>query len=225
MIAASALTSKSWSLDNLPFGWFDVLLLAVIVFGIFRGRKNGMTKEVLPMLQWLATVLLCGLGYEMVGQFFINVARLEKLAAYICGYLGVALLVYFVFSVLKKMLTPRLVGSNIFGGAEYYLGTVAGVIRFVCILFFALALLNAPFYSAAEIAARNAYNARWFGGGLKGYSGNFFPTLQSVQEGAFKKSFTGPYIHDYLGVLLINTVPVNGEKTPAKKVPVIHIGN
>lgn len=224
MIAAAAPTTSSFSLDHLPFGWFDAVLLVMIILGAIRGRKNGMTKEVLPMFQWLATVLLCGLGYEMAGQFFLNVAKLDKLAAYICGYLALAFLVFILFIVLKKMLMPRLTGSNVFGSAEYYLGTLSGVIRFVCMTFFALALLNAPYYSAAEIAAHKAYVARWYGGGLQGYSGNYFPTVQSVQESVFKNSFIGPYIHEYLGVLLINVGSVNGEKPPAKK-PVIHIGN
>ena len=225
MIAAATAATSSVSLDRLPVGWFDGVVLVVLVLGFFRGRKNGMTKEVLPMFQWLATVLLGGLGYETAGQFFINVAKLDKLAAYICGYLGLAMLVFIAFGFLKKMLLPKLTGSTIFGSAEYYLGTISGVIRFACILFFALAILNAPFYTAADIAARQAYNARWFGGGQKGYSGNFFPTVQSVQEGVFQKSFTGPYIHNYLGLLLINTVSVNAEKTPGKYAPVIHIGN
>ena len=225
MIAAAAPTTSSLSLGHLPFGWFDVVLLAVIALGFFRGRKNGMTKEVLPMFQWLTTVLVCGLGYEMVGQMFLNAAKLDVLSAYLAGYLSLAFLVFLLFVVLKKMLMPRLTGSNFFGSMEYYLGTASGIIRFVCLLFFALALLNAPYYTTADIAAKKAYNARTFGGGMKGYSGDFFPSVQSVQESIFRGSFTGPYIHEYLGVLLINTASVNAFKAPAKTTPVIHIGN
>jgi hypothetical protein len=35
------------------FNWFDVALVLVLAFGFWRGRKRGMTKELLPTLQWL----------------------------------------------------------------------------------------------------------------------------------------------------------------------------
>jgi uncharacterized membrane protein required for colicin V production len=225
MIAAATANTSSMSLTHLPVGWFDGVLVAVLVIGFFRGRKNGMTKEVLPMFQWLATVLLGGLAYELVGQLYQNYAHLEITAAYLLGYLSLALVVFFVFTYLKKILNPRLEGSNFFGSAEYYLGITAGLIRFSCLLLFALALLHAPYYTSADIAARNAYNARWFGGGQQGYSGNFFPTIQSVQAGAFDESFTGPLIAKYLGVMLINTEGVKNSKAPVKSAPVMHIGN
>jgi len=225
MIAAAATTS-SVSLDRFPVGWFDIALIVVLVFGYFRGRKNGMTKEVLPMFQWLATVLLCGLGYELVGQGLLDVAqlKLKVTPAYILGYLSLAFLVYIVFVLLKKALLPRLIGSNFFGSNEYHFGKASGVLRYLCILFFALALLHAPFYTSAEIAAHNAYNARWYGGGQQGYNGDFIPTVQGVQDSVFHHSFTGSLIANYLNVLLISTEAVKTVK-PAGPTPVIHIGN
>lgn len=213
------------SLDHLPFGWFDVALLAVLGFGLFRGRKNGMTKEFVPVLQWLSVVFVCGLGYETVGKILINTAQLGKTVSYVLGYLSLGFVVYFLFLLVKQALMPRLTGSNIFGSGEYYLGMMSGMIRYACILIFALALLNAPYYSAADIAKSNAFNARWFGGGETGFSGDFFPTLRTVQEGVFKKSFIGPYIKDYLGTVLIQGAPPDADKQPPKKTPVIHIGN
>jgi hypothetical protein len=215
----------STSLNHLPFGWFDLALVAVLGFGLFRGRKNGMSKEVLPLLQWLSIVAAGGLGYEFAGQTFINAAGLGKAWSYVFGYLSMALVVWFIFLLLKKGLMPRLTGSNFFGSSEYYLGMLSGLVRYACMLIFALALLNAPHYTAADIAKTKAYNARWFGGGEQGFSGNFFPTLQTVQEGVFKTSLIGPEIKDYLGALLINSVPPGADKPPVKKQGVIHIGN
>jgi hypothetical protein len=88
-----------------------------------------------------------------------------------------------------------------------------------------MALLNAPYYSAADIQAKKDYNARWFGGGLQGYSGNYIPDLQSVQESVFKTSLIGPHLKDYLDILLIETGAAAGDKKPPAKKPVIHIGN
>ncbi len=223
-----AVEAQSFTLDNLPFGWFDFVFVAVLGFGFFRGRKNGMTKEVLPMLQWVATVLAAGLGYELVGQVILNVAGMGQTASNILGYLVVTFLVYLVFVVLKKVLMPKLTGSNFFGSMEYYLGTASGVIRFFCILFFAMALLNAPYYSPAEIAAHKEYSAKWYGGGLKGYSGDYFPTMQSVQESVFEKSFLGRNIKEYIGIFLIASGPGNTGKPGSasqQPKPIIHIGN
>ncbi len=222
-----AVATHSLALDKLPFGWFDVVLVAVLGFGLFRGRRNGMTKEVLPMFQLVATVLVCGLGYETAGQLLTNTAGLDKLPAFILGYLALALVVHLVFILVKKILMPRLTGSNFFGSSEYYLGMASGMIRYACMLFVALALLNAPVYTSADIARAKAYNARWYGGGMDGYSGDFFPTVQTLQEGVFKTSFTGKYIRQYTEVMMVNTGSAGTETLTAapQKQPVIHIGN
>jgi uncharacterized membrane protein required for colicin V production len=219
-----AVATQSFALDKVPFGWFDVLFLALLVFGLFRGRRNGMTKEVLPMFQWLAVVLVCGLAYEMVGQRVVSITGLGRTASNVLGYLALAFVGFVVFIMLKNALTPRLTGSNIFGGGEYYLGMFAGLIRYLCMIFFALALLNAPHYSVAEIQAQKEYAFNTFGGGEQGFTGDFFPTMSQVQESVFKKSLIGPWVTDHLGVILINNVPPQSEKPPAKT-PMIHIGN
>jgi uncharacterized membrane protein required for colicin V production len=222
-----AVATQSFALDKLPFGWFDVALVAVLGFGLFRGRKNGMTKEVLPMFHWVATVLVCGLAYEMVGQLIINFSGWGKLACYLLSYFSLMFLVYLLFILMKKIFMPRLTGSNFFGSGEYYMGMVSGFIRYACVLFVALALLNAPYYTAADIASSKAYNARWYGGGQEGFSGDFFPTLQSVQAAVFKGSLTGKFIKDYAGVMLVNTDSSDADKSSAvpQKQPVIHIGS
>jgi hypothetical protein len=139
----------------------------------------------------------------------------------VAGYLVLAFLVWFVFVLLKKMFASRLTGSNVFGSAEYYLGMFSGMIRFACMLFFALALLNARFYTSAEIQAHQAYVQRWYGGGI--YSGNYIPDLHAVQESIFKKSFLGRCLKDYLGTLLINTGPLESNQPAVKPQGVITI--
>jgi hypothetical protein len=225
MIAAATYATNSFSLDKLPFGWFDVAFVLILAFGLFRGRKNGMTKEIIPMFQWIVTVIACGLGYEIVGQLLDNLSGWGKLPCYLLGYFIVMFVVYLCFLLVKKLFMERLTGSNFFGTGEYYLGMISGMIRYACLMLVALALLNAPYYTAGDIIKSKAYAARWFGGGL--YSGNFFPTLQSVQEEVFKNSLIGPLIKNYLGVLLINSVSAGAdEQKPApKKTPIIHIGN
>jgi Colicin V production protein len=226
MIAA---LTQSLSMDKVPFNWFDVAALAVLGFGLFRGRKNGMSKELLPLSLWIALALVCGLGYGMVAQLFANSVGLGVMWSDLLGYLTLALLILILYSTVKKVLAPRLTGSNLFGSGEYYLGMLSGIIRYVCILIFALALINAPYYSTADIQRIKAYNNRWYGGGESGYSGNFIPDMPTVQDNIFKDSFIGPYIKNYLDFLLIETGPsgANKQKSPSapqKKQPTIHIG-
>jgi len=218
MIAAAP---QPMGFNNLPFNWFDVVLVVVLGFGLWRGRKNGMSKEVMLVFQWLTLVLASGMGYPLFAPTYANTIGTGKVASAMLGYCTLALATWLVFYILKGIFVPRLTGSNFFGGGEYYLGMVSGLIRFACMLLAALALLKAPFYTTTEIKAHNAYVQRWYGGGL--YSGNFFPDVNTVQEQVFKKSFTGPYVTNYLGTLLIDTAPSTA-KQPQKKKPVVHLG-
>jgi uncharacterized membrane protein required for colicin V production len=213
MIAAGI---ESFDTAKLPFGWFDGVVLILIIFGLFRGRKNGMAKEILPLFLWLGIVFGGAFGYETVGQLYINNFRFGRTAAYISGYMSIALVVWFVFIFLKNAFDKKLTGSGFFGGSEYYLGMVSGTVRYVCLIIFGLALLNAPYYTPAEIQAQKDYAFKNFGGGQKGFSGDYFPTVPSVQEQVFKKSLAGPFIKDKLDILLIESAPV------AKKAPSTH---
>jgi uncharacterized membrane protein required for colicin V production len=211
------------ALNNLPVNWFDGLIVGLLIIGYFRGRKRGMSKELPLLLKWVSLVLVCGLCYQMAAQLLVNLASLSELPSCIFGYLLLALAVVLVFMFLKWLLFGRIAEKTLFGGGEYYLGMLSGMIRFVCMLLAVLALLNAPVYTAAEIKSHDAYVKRWFGGGL--YNGDYFPSLHTVQEQVFTKSFTGPYIKDYLGMLLIETGPPQAAAaaTPEKKPAVINI--
>ena len=56
-----------WRSNSLPVNWFDAVVVLVLGFGLFRGRKNGMSKEILPLFQWLAVILVSGLFYSRGG--------------------------------------------------------------------------------------------------------------------------------------------------------------
>jgi uncharacterized membrane protein required for colicin V production len=219
MIAAA---TQNYATGKMLFNWFDVVLLFVIVFGIWRGRRNGMTNEILPVSQWLVTVIASAFTYKPLGDVFIQHGFIktlcgnkikEETVAYIGSYIITMIVVFTIFAFVKRRLKPKLEGSNTFGSSEYYFGMISGAIRFLCMVICALALLNAPVYTQAEIQAAKAYNNRWFGGGESGYSGDFFPTLSELQKSIFKDSLTGPFLKDNLSVLLISTgkyVPPTG---------------
>src|ERR1017187_6822329 len=220
MIAAAAAPPAT---NGMPFNWFDMAVVVVLGFGLFRGRRNGMSKELLPLLQWLVMVTVCGLGYTVLAAVLAGLIP-DKLWNCLVAYLALALAVFIVFTILKRQLDDKLVKSNYFKGGEYYLGMLSGMVRYACVLLFVLALLNAPVYTPAEIAQQKAFDEKNFGGGL--FAGNYFPHLFQVQAAVFKDSFVGPRIKDHLGMLLINTgQPGAGGAQPPKKQPVIKIGN
>jgi uncharacterized membrane protein required for colicin V production len=208
-----AMSLQSLAANSLAANWFDAVVVLVLAFGLFRGRKNGMSKEILPLFQWLAVIFVCGLFYTVVAQYLVKYASLGQTAAYLLGYAILAMVVLLIFSLVKRTVGLKLFGSNIFGGAEYYLGMPSGMVRFACMLLAVLALLNAPYYTSAQIQAANDYQTRWYGA-------HFFPNLYNVQEQVFKKSFTGPYIKDYLGVLLIKPTTSSGNSQVAQDEPV-----
>jgi len=213
--------------NGFKFGWFDVVLLAILAFGLVRGRRNGMSKELLPLLQWVTIVLLCGLVYPILGQLFANTLGLSKMWSYLAAYLVLMLAVLIPFTALRRKFTERMTQSDYFKSGEYYLGMISGMIRFGCMVIVALALINARFYTKQEIQQNQAFNERWFGGGL--YGGSYFPGLHTVQEEIFEESASGHFIkYGTLGFLLINTTPAGSDKesaAPPKPQPVIRIGN
>ena len=187
-------------LNDLPINWFDVLLLVVLLVGIQRGRKRGMSEELLAVLQWLGVVLGAAVAYEPLGVWLVSVTSLSALVCYIGAYVITGAFIVGVFALLKRKFSERLVGSGTFGGGEYYLGMPAGMLRFACVLIALLSLLNARYYRSEEIKAMEKFQ-------MDNYGSQFFPTLQSIQSSVFEKSLTGPPIKKYLSFLLIKPTP------------------
>ena len=192
------------SLDQLPINLFDLVVIVVLFAGIARGRKHGMSEELLSLLQWLAVLFGCAALYQPGGLFVGGFTTMfGPLSCYLLAYVGGAVLMLLLFAGIKRALGGKLVGSDIFGRSEYYLGMGAGLVRFSCMLLAALALLNARYFSPIEVRAMEKFQDDVYGS-------NFFPTLHSVQATVFDKSLTGPWIKRNLGFLLIT--PTEPEK-------------
>jgi uncharacterized membrane protein required for colicin V production len=185
---------------NLPFNWVDIAILLVLGWGVQRGRKHGMSEELMLVIKWLAIIIIGAFSYSVLGDFLVENTVFSHLASYTMAYLLVALVITGAFLGMKKLMHGKLIGSDVFGGAEYYLGMAAGMLRYSCILVFAFAFINAPLYSQADIKQRQAYENEWYGS-------DFFPGFQTLQSQVFEKSFVGPYIHSGLGFLLIKSTP------------------
>ncbi len=191
--------------DALPFNWFDVVVLAVLVFGLMRGRKRGMSEELISVLMWLTIAIGCAFLYGPLGSMISQGTVFNELDGYRIAYLGCALIIGASFAGIKRAIGGKLVGSDVFGRSEFYLGMVAGMVRFFCVLIVVLALLNSRQYNSVDIKSEIDTQK-------ENYGSTFFPTLYSVQAQVFEKSFAGPMIRQNLGVLLIKpTAPVHKE--------------
>jgi len=197
-------------MDNMPFNVFDFILVAVLVAGVLRGRKHGMSEELLGLLTWLAILVVCALAYEPLGQFLTQTSPFGLLASYIMAYLTAGLIILMIFSGVKRVLGGKLLGSDIFGKAEYYLGMASGLVRFICMLLVALALLNARLFNPVEVKAMEAFQNDVYGS-------NFFPTLHTVQSTVFERSLLGPWIKDNLSFLLIKPTAPDTKKFKQKE--------
>jgi hypothetical protein len=194
------------NLDKLPINLFDLVVLVVLTAGIARGRKHGMSEELIALLQWLCILFGCSAVYEWGGDTLGSFTGVfGRLSRYLMAYVAAALTIVLFFTLIRRGLGGKLLGSDVFGRTEYYLGMASGVVRFCCILLVALALLNARYFSPTEVRAMEKYQDDVYGS-------NFFPTLHSMQDTVFEKSMCGPFIKKYFGNLLIKpTQPETNE--------------
>src|SRR5579862_7823873 len=200
---------------NLPFNWFDIVLPIVLIFGIQRGRKHGMSQELLLVMKWVAIVIVGGLFYQTIGDTIEAGSALTHLASYRLAYFSIALAIGIAFMALTKLSHGKLVGSDIFGSGEYYLGMMAGLVRYSCIVIFALAFLNSRLYTEKEVSDELRFQNDVYGS-------NFFPTGYSFQSMVFEKSFSGPYLRKGLSFLLIKSTVTEDKglkRRPADQMP------
>lgn len=197
----------------IPGNWFDGVVLVILAVGIIRGRKRGMSEEVLSLLQVLTVIAVCGMYYRPVGKFFADFASTTLVFANMFVYVTMLLLIVLLFHVIKRAVGEKLVGSDLFGRAEYYLGMVAGAVRYFCYVLICLALIGAPYYTDEEIkAAAKAQN--------EALGSDFFPSsFGEVQMKILKQSLTGVLVAKHLSTVLIEPVPSSPPPQSRRELP------
>jgi uncharacterized membrane protein required for colicin V production len=191
----------------MPFNWFDLVVVIVLGIGVFRGRQRGMSEELLGVLQWLTIVVVSALAYRPLGRMAAANSDLTLLTANVGAYLLAVLTIKLFFNWLRRMVGEKVVGSEMFGSAEFYLGMVAGPLRFGCVLLMILSLLHAKKVTAEQLAREAKVQKDNFGD-------ISFPTFATVQHDIFQKSVCGKFIGKNLGDQLIQPA-VAGEKLVA----------
>ena len=180
----------------------------MLAIGYARGKKNGMSQESLAVLKWAALVGVSAIAYEPLGLQLATTLQIGKLFAFILAYCVTALVIVLAFVFINRTIGEKLKGSDTFGKAEFYLAMPAGMLRFACIVLVFLALLNARYYTTAEVREMTKYQN-------DNYGSNFFPTLSSIQDDVFMGSFIGKQVKANLSFLLIKPTAPVPTKAPA----------
>ena len=183
-------------LSTFTVSWFDFAAVAFVMFGITRGRKRGMSEELLDVLKWIAILVVGGFCYLPLAVFMSQSSMFSLLSCSIASYALIITVGLLFVSFLKKHLGDKLVGTDFFGAGEYYLGMAAGGVRYFCILLVFLAFLNARHYSPEEIHASRVYQEQ-------NYGSTIFPTFPGFQQEVFTQSFVGTSTRSYIPMVLI----------------------
>lgn len=186
--------------QTLSPNWFDLIVVVVIAFGILRGRKRGMSEELLDVLQWLCIVFAGSFTYKSLGIFIATYTHIDVWVGFILAYISVVVLVKLLFAGIKRMMGEKLLQADTFGSFEYYLGMIAGAVRYACILLVFLSLLNGYYVSDAERARNERVQQESFGFTL-------IPTPGLLQQIIFRESISGKFIKKNLVAELIQPVP------------------
>lgn len=200
---------------SLPINWVDFVTVLVICVGFMRGRKRGLSEEILDVTKWLLIVVVAGLFYYRLGELMSKRPLLSPLSYFVISYLLLVLAVWLVFGFLKKRFGEKIIESDIFGRFEFYGGMLAGTVRWACVYFVVLSLLHAPHYTPEERAQRKReveYN----------YGSDFFPSIVKLQDAVFTASLTGKTAADQLDLFLMDQVsgaakPLRGDNSMAKR--------
>jgi len=164
-----------------------------------------MSQELVDVIQWI--VIICGGAYLYlpVGEWFAATTSSGLLFSYTAVYLGLAVIIKIFFVTVRRGVGGKLVGSDVFKGAEYYLGMFAGLVRFACVLIMILAVLHSRYFTPAEIAADDKMQKEVYGS-------DFFPGLHALQLEVFENSLSGNFVQKQLAFLLIKPTVGKSEK-------------
>jgi len=198
------------NVDTLNVSWVDLLVLVLLCVGLWRGRKRGMSEELLDVVKWAFTVLMAGLLYEPIAGFILEVTSIfSPLACHVVTYLMLVIAIAIGFSYIRRGVGEKLVGSDAFGSSEYYLGMLAGTFRYACIIIVSMAFLNARHYTPEELRNSKKYQEDNFGT-------TFFLTLPDLQTEVFTRALSGRFAREYLTFALIRPAGGGGQELGGK---------
>lgn len=174
----------------------DGAYLGVLIAGFIVGKKRGMSAEMIDVFQWLVILTVAGMAHRFLSDAIFAFGFISKLFCNILAYGGLVLGIKIVFIVIKDRFGEKLIGSDIFGSFEYYLGMLAGMLRFACMIVVFISFLGARQYTDVEIQRSLAQQEKDLGT-------TFFPTFGGFQKQAIQRSVVGRFVTKYLSDYII----------------------
>jgi uncharacterized membrane protein required for colicin V production len=197
--------------ESRKFNYFDVFAAVWLIIGLFRGRKRGMSQELLPLLQWIGILTVGGLLYFPFGDLVRHYTMFDRLWCNLTAYILIAFGVHLLYLWLKQLSAEKLSEKDFFGNGEFYLGMISGVVRFACMLLVVMALMNSRLVTAAELAKTEKFQK-------DNFSDIRFPTYGQVQRDVLFGSYTGDWVEHNLKPLLIASVGPPEKPKPSQTI-------
>lgn len=185
--------------SGITLSWFDLVASAMIVAGIFHGRKNGMSQELFNTMKWLAMLTISALVYLPIGKLILRFVPIAPIYAYVSAYILANVALKAILVTVRKKVKDKMSGSDVFGRAEFPLGMIAGAFQYACMIVMFMAVLNAK-YVDEEALLRQAAQQK------KDMGENFFPSLGNIHKDVLYGSIAGQTVRDFLSRQLMRKV-------------------
>ncbi len=187
--------------ESFIFGWFDGVMIILIIIGLLRGKKRGMSAEFLDLIQWLIIIAGGGALNQPLGTMLAQASGMKLNIAALLVYVGFAILMKTIFIMFKGGIGKKLAGSELFGGMEYYLGMFAGMVRYACMGLAVVAMVNA--WDITDVQVNDALASQ-----KKELGKVYFPPPVAIQYSLCKESFVGTFVKHHLPTLLVTSSPL-----------------
>src|SRR3954447_24096313 len=99
-----ALSKGGDMISAVHINYFDLAVVIWLIVGIFRGRKHGMSQELLPLVQWIAVIVATSFLYLPLARLMVHHFGLTLLPCALLAYVFIGCCAYGLLGKLKKKL-------------------------------------------------------------------------------------------------------------------------
>jgi hypothetical protein len=139
-------------------------------------------------------------AYETLGQLLAQYSPFGQLSCFVGAYALIIIFYKSIAAFIRHRTGEKVVSGDSFGRGEFYLGMLAGTVRYACVMLVVMAFLNARHYTNEELQEIAEFQESNFGD-IR------FPTLSGLQAEVFQRSLTGRWTRAYLSACLIRPTP------------------
>ena len=119
-----------------PFGinWYDLVVAAALVYGIWSGVRNGFSGEVLRVVGLVLMVVLALTLYVPTGKWLHSVSNWAIEVANLVAFVTIAVVVYVVSLLTRRLAHKRMKKMRFTAAIENVGGGAAGLLRMAVVM-------------------------------------------------------------------------------------------